>query len=679
MFQDKGLIDIPTELLAHISYHLKRSQERKFPQTRSQTFIQTLMQRNSTFLSELDLPKSKLGLAPRHWKQYLKSLGAATHQPIHSSADSSHNKPILGEGSTKRETTSLSSSPATPFPNQNSGSPASLNVNSLGTTGPKTTQLSRVSPGPQLSRMVVTTSPQRPLDDRDVDEAPFMMDELELPDALECRTVLDDSKSLRGAVWASLRNQRIRTDLRSIMAAEKPPVSANASTVDRIHDPPIQPPSSRTSFESSSSTKLSQREKRKISLETSKLPSESLVPGNRQPAWKPSTTTSARVIELGRDLPATASSSKCPTSSHSIPRRPCASFGAHCPVERQLSHEITEQASKPNAKLVIASGLSLPGRGSGSGSFAPTRSAGASAVTTTLSESIDPASAVGAAVITPTKMPLSSQTTGTSSASRSHKYLGGQDSAWTNYASTSSTSFYTSGLVSNSSLSPEATLRDIGRANLGASPPASSTFTESSIVPKFSMIQSQQQSESLAIKYGGKNKPSLAKIQEEENMRQQERQQEQEFLKWFEEESRKQQQQSVSAAQNPKSLKTGFKKPDGRKSSKGKTTATSNAQYQSGAAESPGGSSKVPHKTPAESRGHAPRNASMTSEARHVTPSEAEQPLHAVSAIRRGKPKPKSDLNQAMDSSSRAKTCPSQVARMNSPHALRGPSQVKSK
>lgn len=154
----------------------------------------------------------------------------------------------------------------------------------------------------------------------------------------------------------------------------------------------------------------------------------------------------------------------------------------------------------------------------------------------TKSEPNDTASAMGAAVIIPVRASMLSSGAMSRLSPRGRRSSGTHDTPWTNYASASSS-------VNN-------LFRVDQQDKLGDESGIMLTkFCETAYQnskPSFSIIQDQQTTESNALR--GKLKPSLVKIQEEENLRQQEKRKEQQFLKWFEEESRRTQQKQKNLA-----------------------------------------------------------------------------------------------------------------------------------
>lgn len=545
IFQDKALMNIPADLLIQIAQYLKRSQQIKFPQTRCQALKEELLHSNATFLSELDLPKSKLGETPRFWKQFIKSLSNPSSNHHAPEITSTHSVSGLNESKS-------GSSPMTSGLNLTSGSPGSYGAQSLGKSVPRVSPPPPTSSSTRVTSQSIPTPPRRIIDDRETDEGPFVMDEL---DPSESQT-LKQSEGTKHAPWEGIATQGNRVDLRSIMLTEKPSDSPSVATYTSAKAIPIRMP-----FETPANMKLSQREKRRISLETSKHPIDNGVPTVKQPAWRTSPSNpKSGDLGLGKGIPKPISFVKG-TALNNVP----------LPIT-ELSGETIEKHSSPNGKATVTSRLSQSMNRSSNEVPSSTLPGISSALTKPL-DPVDPASAVGAAVITPIKMPNANRTNSASPGFRSHKYLGHQDTPWTNYASTSSTSFYACGVPTGASPPlPEELLNSTTKESLHES---LSTSLESPSKLKFSMIQNQQEHESLAIKQ--KCKPSLIKIQEEENLRQEEIKREVEFLKWFEEESKKHQvieQQQAGTTQMGHEGKNGGMRQGGSRKVKGRKNGT---------------------------------------------------------------------------------------------------------
>ncbi|KAH9808312.1 hypothetical protein DFH28DRAFT_1039440 [Melampsora americana] len=521
IFQDKALMNIPSDLLIQIAQYLKRSQQLKFPQTRCQSLKEALLRSNATFLSELDLPKLKLGETPRFWKQFIKSLSnpSSNHHP----PDITFTQQVSSLNESKSRSLSMTSGI-----NLSSRSPGSYDAQSLGKSVPKVSPPPSTRSSTRITSQSIPSPPKRVIDDRDRDEGPFVMDELDSSELIP----LKKPEGGKSTAWEGIPSQGNRVDLRSIMSTEKPNESSNVS----MHNPKKTSPI-RMSFETPVNMKLSQKEKRRISLETSKHSIDNGVPIVKPPAWRIS-PSNPRSVDLGKGNPKPVSFVKG-TASSNMP----------VPPITEIPGETVEKHSSVNGQPISTSRLSQSmnrSRNEGPSSTLP----GTSSVLSKPSDQVDPASAVGAAVITPIKMPSANRTNSASPGFRSHKYLGHQDTPWTNYASTSSTSFYACGLpISGSSPISEDPITKETQVN-GVDEKENSTGSQHL---KFSMIQNQQEHESLAIKQ--KNKPNLLRIQEEENLKQLELKQELEFLKWFEEESQRHQREGEKGGGLRKEMK----------------------------------------------------------------------------------------------------------------------------
>ncbi|KAI9600489.1 hypothetical protein H4Q26_000272 [Puccinia striiformis f. sp. tritici PST-130] len=164
----------------------------------------------------------------------------------------------------------------------------------------------------------------------------------------------------------------------------------------------------------------------------------------------------------------------------------------------------------------------------------------------------DPASAVGATVITPTRA-----SNGIASSNSSRRTVAGQDRPWTNYLSTTSAPLNpsTHPTVSIPILSPSF-LVDQSLNHLSPG-----TSLDTITTTNFSIIQERQAKESYLLFGPGKLKPQLAQIQEDEQRRLIEKKQEEDFLKWFEDESARLQQQQQQAHSSRSNTKLKSKNP----------------------------------------------------------------------------------------------------------------------
>ncbi|EGG01861.1 uncharacterized protein MELLADRAFT_91837 [Melampsora larici-populina 98AG31] len=555
IFQDKALMNIPADLLLQIGQYLKRSQQVKFPQTRCQALKEALLHSNVTFLSELDLPKSKVGETPRFWKQFLKSLSntSSNHQPTEITSTQS----VSGLNESK----STGSLPMTTGLNLSSGSPGSYGGQSLCKSVPRVSPPPPTSSSTRVTSHSIPTPPSRLIDDREPDEGPFVMDELDHSESQP----LKKSEGGKHAPWEGIATQNTRVDLRSIMLTEKPSEISNVSTYNSTKASPI-----RMSFETPMNMKLSQREKRRISLETSKQPTiENNVQIVKPSAWRTS-PSNPKSMDVGKGVLKPISFVKGNVLNNKAVGR------------TEIQGESFEKHSSANGKMMGTTRLSPTMNRSNHEVPSSSFVGGGSSMKTKALDQVDPASAVGAAVITPMKMSVGNRSNSVSPGFRSQKYH--QDTPWTNYSSTSSTSFYASGLPIGvgSGSSPPLRIEEEGMkvsrkeatnesgVMMTTDGMIESAQVHDSKLMKFSMIQNQQETESWAIKQ--KCKPSLIKIQEEENDRQIEMKREVEFLKWFEEESKKYQvieQPQEGGVNGAGGQSKGKKKVKGRKSSGG--------------------------------------------------------------------------------------------------------------
>ncbi|WAR63538.1 hypothetical protein PtB15_17B138 [Puccinia triticina] len=515
LFEDKGLIKIPDELLSAISTYLKRVQADVFPVSRSTRIIDDLMARNSQFLVDLDLPKSKLTLTTRHWKSLHKSF---THQSSQALPDVevSFNQRI-SKGSVEIGPHQL----MTGSPNGGFPSPPSVPVKTIQVTNP---DLSAIESYPGLDG-----TPSKAIDIDD--DAPFVMDELDnathsTPRGASKQKLAHSSFPNDCPVWATPINKVTPIDLRTVMSLGKnrAPVGPSHPHLDALTPPRL--PSDLTPNQ-----KLSQREKRRQSAEASKSKVDSLSTAathnsqSKAPAWRSISSGSDRKIfgPSGPGLPALMNnmSLSCSPSSSQTPAGPSK----------------TVQPIGPRVQGAVPRNL----------------------------EPNDPASAVGASVITPTRA-----ANGIGASNSSRRALAGQDTPWTNYVSTS-THFVIPG-TSSGPLDPSSNLvvgshednklEDSNTHLLGSSSGIENTSGTGRVTPRtssqgrptttnFSTIQELQAKESWALYGPGKQKPKLAEIQEEENRRLKEKRQEEQFLKWFEEESQRLQQIPPAAHHRP--------------------------------------------------------------------------------------------------------------------------------
>ncbi|KNZ51609.1 hypothetical protein VP01_388g12 [Puccinia sorghi] len=506
IFEDKGLIKIPDELLLAIATYLKRVQTDKFPISRSTRIMEELMDYHSQFLLELDLPKPKLALTVRHWKSLQKSL---THQSSQALADAD----TFFDKKFPRGSVELG--------------PCSLTRDSN-------------APGPCP---IISGTPPKALDsanERISDEAPFVMEEVDGAVNLTRKGLgkTRPSTSNDSPAWATPIKKVTPIDLRTVMSMEKQrgPIEPSQPPIDTLSFSNSSP---RLPYDLAPSQKLSQREKRRQSAEASKSRPELTSAGaatyniqSKGPAWRSISSGGDRKIPgpsgqaLSSSLTSSASYSGFPSSSQATSGPP------------------------RNAQTTAA----LSGRVLGIVAKNP--------------ETNDPASAVGATVITPVRA-----VNGIAASNASRRTLAGQDTPWTNYASTS-THFVPTGLSSSpfdSSPNPgvdpyyESTLEGttpniaLGSRGIDIAPhcdqaTTAATRNMSHAKPtNFSIIQELQAKESWALYGAGKQKPKLAEIQEEENRRLLEKKQEEQFLKWFEEESLRLQQQPTLQPRSKKS------------------------------------------------------------------------------------------------------------------------------
>jgi len=507
IFEDKGLIKIPDELLLAIATYLKCVQTDKFPISRSTRIMEELMDSHSQFLLELDLPKPKLALTARHWKSLQKSL---THQSSQALADvdpSSDKK--LPRGSVE-----LGPCPLT----RDSNAPGHCPVLLVPGTSPKALDSANERIG---------------------DEAPFVMEDFDGAVNLTSKGLgkTRSSTSNDSPAWATPIKKVTPIDLRTVMSTEKQrgPIEPSQPTIDTLSFSNSSP---RLPYDLAPSQKLSQREKRRQSAEASKSRPELSSAGathniqSKAPAWRSISSGGDRKIPgpsgqvLLSSLTSSASLSGFPSSS--------------------------QVTSGPPRNVQATAALS--GRVLGAIAKNP--------------EPNDPASAVGATVITPVRA-----VNGIAASNASRRTLAGQDTPWTNYVSTS-THFVNPGLSSSpfdSSSNPgvvpydestlEGTSHNIGlgsraidiASHYDQATTAATRNTSHAKPTNFSIIQELQAKESWALYGAGKQKPKLAEIQEEENRRLLEKKQEEQFLKWFEEESLRLQQQPTPQPRSKKS------------------------------------------------------------------------------------------------------------------------------
>ncbi|PLW28985.1 hypothetical protein PCASD_19468 [Puccinia coronata f. sp. avenae] len=501
LFEDKALIKIPDDLLMAIATYLKRVQMDKFPRSRSTTAMQELMDGHARFLRDLDLPKSKLTLTTRHWKSLQKLFSHQSNQAP-PDIDTSFDKKML-RGSVEPSLRQL-----------NSSSPTALNCRPIA---------SGSSPKPHDS-----------VNETIDDDAPFVMDDFDgavssTGKGLSKMRLNPSFASTDGSAWTTPIKKVTPIDLRTVMPLGKPRGLSQPHGGDPSSLATLSP---RLPADMTPNQKLSQREKRRQSAEASKLRPDLTAASaihnvqSKAPAWRSISGGSDRKIAgpAGQPLSALMSSASLSCSPG--------------------SSSMTTGAPK-NVPATVA----LPGRAQGAAAKNP--------------EPNDPASAVGASVITPIRA-----VNGIATSNSSRRTLAGQDTPWTNYVSTS-TQFHLPGLnpspfdlssnlqipgshdgskfESNNTHNMVLGSSSAIDTRSGSNPGSTSAYNTGHGKPStFSIIQELQAKESWALYGAGKQKPKLAEIQEEENRLVAEKRQEEQFLKWFEEESlRLQQQQST--------------------------------------------------------------------------------------------------------------------------------------
>ncbi|MBW0477451.1 hypothetical protein O181_017166 [Austropuccinia psidii MF-1] len=544
IFQDKGLIDIPTELLSTISNYLKRLQAYRSPISRSPQIFANHMSRYSQLLSELDLPPTKVGRQPRQWKSFIKSHSSSTQTAMTLNGHDNLSRMSPGDVTLRRDdfgNTSPSSSPShrDSFADQ-SGSCSKVHKGHLGGTPRNNAQ--------------VGLNPQAlgPVSEIQDDGAPFTMDDLN--DIAVLRPKKEEScgaNNINRLPWVIPAKKPPVVDLRTIMSAEKLYSGGAHNTSNLVADNSgsIQ---HRLPASLTVNPKLSQRDRRRLSHEVFKATTEaahlsSAIFPAKPLAWKPGATVNWRCPESSKNSGPLESSSICP-SGLSFDSKPRVPQRASPDTNKNLGTVITGQAnSKPPSSVASSSNLitklSLTKK--------PERS--------------DPASAVGAAVITPTRALPQSNNTSINTMVSPRRNFSSQDSPWTNYVSTSTNPLYTAHL--NANLRQFSGVVDsegvCNSENQQIPSPEASGNPNINFKTSFSAIQHQQATESWALRE--KPKPNFIKIQEEENIRQQEKKQEEQFLKWFEDESKrlKQAQKQPKPQSGPKS--PGKKVTGGRK------------------------------------------------------------------------------------------------------------------
>ncbi|EFP88464.2 uncharacterized protein PGTG_14042 [Puccinia graminis f. sp. tritici CRL 75-36-700-3] len=529
LFEDKGLIKIPNDLLGSISSYLKRVQTDKFPISRSTRIIEELMADNSQFLIDLDLPKSKLVLTTRHWKSFHKSL---THQSSQAlpDLDITFDKRI-SRGSVAIDPHQL----ITGSSFQPSFSPPPDPVGRNQATHPDT---SAIDSGPGMNG-----TPSRTLEsvhETMDDDAPFVMDELDgavhsTTKAVGKMKLGHSSAPHDSSAWAAPVKKVTPIDLRMVTSSSKQRGSFGPSNSQLDTLPSLRLPSDLTPNQ-----KLSQREKRRQSAEASKS--------------KPDSSSTSAAQSIPSKAPAWRS-----MSGGSSDRKIAGPGGQGLPsLMSNPSLSCSPSSSQPPVGLIKNVQATGPLVGRVQGAVVPRNP-----------EPNDPASAIGASVITPTRA-----VNGIGASNTFRRALAGQDTPWTNYVSTSTQFVFpgTSASPLDSSSNPvlgsqyenkfeEHTLTLGGSHGIENTSGTNQTMarkntsnSSQTTTTNFSTIQELQAKESWALYGPGKQKPKLAEIQEEENRRLMEKKQEEQFLKWFEEESLRlqQQQQLPQANSRPK-------------------------------------------------------------------------------------------------------------------------------
>ncbi|KAH9446520.1 hypothetical protein Pst134EA_030434 [Puccinia striiformis f. sp. tritici] len=453
IFQDKGLIKIPDDLLDSISIYLKKLQSKKFPISRSR----------SAAAVNVESPKSTSTLTTLHWKSLHKSLSENNNQQDER----------VSRGSIQSNCSSSISPPSDLLPTRIRSDPTILD-SSYSTT-------SNGTPAKTLEPVNETVD-----EEEDVQFAMDDFDEAEEVGKGLSKLQLNPSNECSSSAWATPIKKVTPIDLRTVVSLsgkQQQRGLGDFSSSPRLPSDLMSP-----------NQKLSQREKRRQSAEAFKSkPDSSLTSStsqNKGPAW--------RSISTGNDRSSSTTPLSCSPSSSKLP------------------------IQKLHAKAGVVPTPKIP-------------------------EPIaDPASAVGATVITPTRA-----SNGIASSNSSRRTVAGQDRPWTNYLSTTSAPLNpsTHPTVSIPILSPSF-LVDQSLNHLSPG-----TSLDTITTTNFSIIQERQAKESYLLFGPGKLKPQLAQIQEDEQRRLIEKKQEEDFLKWFEDESarlQQQQQQAHSSRSNTK-------------------------------------------------------------------------------------------------------------------------------
>jgi hypothetical protein len=472
--------DLPDFLLSQLASYVKERQATRLPFTRRSTYVEDLMVKHAAWLAEQDLPKPSVG-GGRRWRGSFRSAGPSPAS--------------LGD-----------------FPSSFPSSPKTL---ALGTYSPRIRPFESpsemLSPQMRATRGTATASPSvspslQPL--HEGEEALFDMDGIDIAPTPPAQSrsspsvpFPNRSPGLSGAPWQRLSSESKipPLDLREIMAAEQ---EAGQQQQQRVRHGST---ASRSSAELSQPIPFgrpSQRDRwRGVPLSSSPT---SPGAGQQQQPWKAPVMTGWRVAEAAK-----ASSLSSIQSEQLVSSR--RSSAQHPHAGPSSSHDQTSAA--------------VP------------RKSSPAAVTPSPQRSDDPASAVGAPVITPTRVvqpstPLLARGVAPSPASRPKPA-----SPWVNY--TSASSFFTPSSQPQSPDRGGSEGAGGGRPSLSSSPSpgmvavaAASATTES-----FSAIQQRQEDEGAALYKRGRT--SLTEIIEERERKaaEQAKREEEEFMRWWEAES----------------------------------------------------------------------------------------------------------------------------------------------
>lgn len=552
IFQDQGLIKIPDDLLLELSNYSKSSQAAKFPISRSTDLIDRLMNLHSQYLSELDLPQPKLNLTSRHWKSLNKPL---TSSVAATSNSHTYFSEIDGSKSLSDKTAGTPKGLISTYSERfNHASSSSATNNSLLHPASGIRRIhTPESDFPTLnavSQAGASHSRSPGHGDRKLDNLPpFVMDDFDgaigaSAEVLGKAPLNVSSNGPHGdnSPWATPIKKVTPVDLRAILSTEKRRGSSPNCNCDHPSLGPLRLPSDSMI----PSQKLSQREKRRQSTEATKSKPESASSNQnhqaKSPAWR-SISNSTHDKNFTVSTPPALPSFKS-VSPLSSPLSPSLS-GIQPP--HKLPHPAAQPASNSSkvSQTVVSSAKSER-----------------TSNQTDNGEPKDPASAIGASVITPIRA-VGGISSSSSHASR--RTLGGQDTPWTNYASSTSAgaryadlsefSLHQPGYSNEENLNRNSTCPANGGKSVEEEP-----FLKGN---NFLHIQETQAKERIGLNLvrSGKLVPSLIEIQAEENRRMNERKQEEEFLKWFEEESRRvQQAQSQQSKPNRSKKRSGNQK-----------------------------------------------------------------------------------------------------------------------